>query len=79
MIMNIESVQAAAVFREDAHETFKLSLRSKGQFPILQIAENFGGGGHHYASGASITGSYETLKKQILAEMKEKLINSQNP
>jgi phosphoesterase RecJ-like protein len=76
MIMNIESVQAAAVFREDSPENFKLSLRSKGIFPILEIAENFGGGGHHYASGASIQGSINKLKEQVLKEMREKLNRS---
>ncbi len=73
MIMNIESVQAAAVLREDKPGQFKMSLRSKGEFPILSIAEGFGGGGHHFASGASLHGKYEDLKEQILNEMKELL------
>ena len=73
MIMNIESVQAAAVLREDAPENYKLSLRSKGEFPILAIAENFGGGGHHYASGASITGDKQDLQDKILEAMKKAL------
>lgn len=77
MIMNIETVQAAAVFREDEPEIYKLSLRSKGEFPILAIAENFGGGGHHYASGASLSGNKEELKKEILAAMKKALESAQ--
>lgn len=76
MIMNIETVQAAAVLREDAPNTFKLSLRSRGEFPILSIAETFGGGGHHYASGASLSGSYAELKTQILEKMSELLKQS---
>ena len=71
MIMNIESVEAAALIREDAPKTFKMSLRSRGQFPVLSIAEDFGGGGHYFASGASIQGSYEELKEKILAAMKK--------
>lgn len=69
MIMNIESVRAAAVFREDSPRIHKLSLRSKGEFPILSIAETFGGGGHHYASGAPMEGDYESLKVQVLEAM----------
>lgn len=76
MIMNIESVRAAAVFREDAPQTYKLSLRSKGEFPILAIAENLGGGGHHYASGASATGDYKVLKHQVLESMQQLIKNS---
>lgn len=77
MIMNIESVQAAAVFREDAPNVFKMSLRSKGLFPILEIAETFGGGGHHYASGASIEGTYEELRDKTLAGLRK--LSQNNP
>ncbi len=75
MIMNIESVLAAAVFREDSPNVHKLSLRSKGEFPILSIAETFGGGGHHYASGAPMEGDYEELKLQVLEAMRTLLHN----
>ncbi len=74
MIMNVETVEAAAVFREDDLDTYKISLRSKGLFPILSIAENFGGGGHHFASGATIYGRYSDVKAQTLSAMKEKLV-----
>ncbi|MCJ8275968.1 MAG: DHHA1 domain-containing protein [Bdellovibrionales bacterium] len=75
MIMNIESVETAAVFREDADNEYKLSLRSKGIFPILEIAETVGGGGHPYASGASLRGNYTELKDQILQALEEKVKN----
>jgi phosphoesterase RecJ-like protein len=78
MIMNIESVQAAAVFREDSPDVHKLSLRSKGEFPILSIAENFGGGGHHFASGAPMRGPYESLKGEVLEAMRSLLKKSQS-
>ncbi len=73
MIMNVESVEAAALLREDAPQTFKMSLRSKGQFPILGIAENFGGGGHPFASGAPWKGSIDDLKDLVLRAMKTEL------
>jgi phosphoesterase RecJ-like protein len=73
MVMNVDSVQAAAVFRKDDTNKYKLSLRSKGEFPILSIAENLGGGGHHYASGATVYGDYQELKHQILTAMQSLL------
>ncbi len=76
MIMNIESVRAAAVFREDSPNIHKLSLRSKGEFPILSIAETFGGGGHHYASGAPMQGHYQELKGQVLEAMRRLLVKA---
>ena len=66
MLMNIQSLQAAALLREDGPQKFKLSLRSKGQFDVLKIAESLGGGGHLFASGAYLTGTYDILKHKVL-------------
>lgn len=66
MIMNIDSVEAAALFREDGPGVYKMSLRSKGHIEILSIAEKFGGGGHLYAAGAEIRGSYTDIKNQVM-------------
>jgi phosphoesterase RecJ-like protein len=75
MIMNIESVQAAAVLREDAPEQYKLSLRSRGLFAILSIAESFEGGGHPFAAGATVRGEYSKLRDQILTSIRNKIAN----
>ncbi len=73
MIMNIDSVQAAALFREEAPNVYRMSLRSKGHIEILSIAEAFGGGGHLYAAGAEIHGNYDEIRekavKLLLARM----------
>lgn len=66
MIMNIENLEAAALFREDVENEFKMSLRSKGRVGVLEIAESFGGGGHMFASGAYIKAPYESIKHKIL-------------
>ena len=71
MIMNIESVKAAAVIREDAPNIYKMSLRSNGSFPVVEIAEEFGGGGHHFASGAPLTGAYSEIKNKILVSLRK--------
>ena len=66
MIMNIHTVQAAALFREDAPNDYKLSLRSKGQIEILGVAEAFQGGGHLYAAGARILGPYPQIRDKVV-------------
>ena len=66
MIMNIESLQAAALIREDDPGVYKISLRSKGTLPVLPIAESLGGGGHLYAAGATLSADYKILKKNII-------------
>jgi len=66
MLMNVNSLQAAALFREDAKNEYKLSLRSKGQLEVLGIAESFHGGGHMFAAGAYIHGEYADIKGKVV-------------
>lgn len=69
MIMTIETLEAAAIFREDKSHDFKVSLRSKGQLPVLQLAESLGGGGHMFAAGANYNGDYDKLKDQVVKHL----------
>lgn len=71
LVMNVESVEVSALLREDAPGVFKLSLRSKGRLPVLPLAETFGGGGHVFASGASLEGDGAALRRQLLDAMIE--------
>ncbi len=66
MLMNIETLEAAALFREDATDQYKISLRSKGKIGVLSVAENLGGGGHVHAAGAFVKGSYSEFKLQVV-------------
>ncbi len=69
ILMNIETLEAAALFREDGVNEFKISLRSKGKLEVLSIAEKIGGGGHVHASGAYCKADYETLKASIVSDL----------
>ena len=73
MVMNIESVEAAVLFREDNPDLYKVSLRSKGQLTVIDIAEKMGGGGHSYASGATLQGDYQEFCQQIVSALQTKL------
>jgi len=66
MVMNVESIEAAVLFREDAKDYFKLSFRSKGMIAVNQLAQSLGGGGHKFASGAYMRGSYGDIKNKVL-------------
>jgi len=76
MLMNVNTLQAAALFREDAPNEYKMSLRSKGQLEVLGIAEAFQGGGHMFAAGASIHGDYQTVKKKVVQLLLDRLDSS---
>jgi phosphoesterase RecJ-like protein len=73
MVMNIESLEAAVIFREDAENEYKLSLRSKGRLEVLSLAESFGGGGHTHAAGAFVKGNYIDLKDKIVKDLTKKI------
>jgi len=69
LLMNIESLEAAALFREDGPDLYKLSLRGKSEIEVLSIAENVGGGGHPFSAGAYLNGSYEQLKERVVSQL----------
>jgi phosphoesterase RecJ-like protein len=56
-LIAIAGVEAAAFFREVVPgQECRISLRSKSQFNVAQVAEHFGGGGHRNASGCTFAG-----------------------
>jgi phosphoesterase RecJ-like protein len=65
MIMNVETIEAAVLFREDGPNEFKISFRSKGAFNVDALAQSLGGGGHKFASGAYIQSSYQEIKSKV--------------
>lgn len=73
MIMNINSLEAAALLREEATNEYKLSLRSKGRIEVLGVAEAFQGGGHMFASGAFLKGDYNEIKTKVVEMLVHRL------
>jgi bifunctional oligoribonuclease and PAP phosphatase NrnA len=66
MMMNVETVEAAVLFREDAENFFKLSFRSKGLLTVGHLAQSLGGGGHNFASGAYIRTPYKDIRDKVV-------------
>lgn len=65
---DIGSVEVAVFLREDDDGKIKASFRSKNYIDVNRIAEKFGGGGHKRASGATILGKINIIKKQVITE-----------
>ena len=64
----IKGMKLAAFIREMPHGEIRLSLRSKGEISVQELASNhFNGGGHKNASGGS---SNMTLEETV-AKLKE--------
>src|SRR5687768_16953256 len=50
-LLSIDTVQIAALFREPKQRKIRVSLRSRGDFDVAEVAREFGGGGHRNAAG----------------------------
>lgn len=67
--LSIEGIDCSCFIREDRTQ-IKLSLRSTGDFPVNELAqEAFGGGGHRNAAGAEYQGSIEEAKNIYLCHL----------
>ena len=62
-----------AYIREKEDGAFKVSLRSNGDVDVAKAAVAFGGGGHIKASGFLIRKDIETVKTEIVEELKKQL------
>ena len=73
--MSIQGVKAALFFKEEKPGWHRISLRSRGEVNVNQIARKFGGGGHKRASGCMIEASLEVAQKRLLKEMKQHILD----
>lgn len=72
---SIAGTRVAVLFRDLGHGKVKVSFRSTDA-DVNALAKRFGGGGHARASGALITGSLESVRKDVLAAARELLADS---
>ncbi|MCM1163879.1 MAG: bifunctional oligoribonuclease/PAP phosphatase NrnA [Muribaculaceae bacterium] len=66
--LSIPEVTWSVFLREDAPDSVKVSMRSKGDFPVNKICEeHFGGGGHVNAAGGDFNGSLPEALSYLLS------------
>jgi phosphoesterase RecJ-like protein len=68
--LSIQDVEIAAFFREMPDGRYRVSLRSKGNLNVAEIAELFGGGGHECASGCSMDGPLSVAVARMLEKIR---------
>jgi phosphoesterase RecJ-like protein len=71
----IKDVEVAVLFKENLWQNgeVRVNFRSQGKVDVNKIAGFFGGGGHKTASGATIHGSIDQVRRRVLAKIKESL------
>ena len=63
---SLKGIQVAVFMRETSKGEIRTSFRSKAGLPVNRVAEKFGGGGHAYAAGATLTGmTIDEARRQI--------------
>jgi phosphoesterase RecJ-like protein len=66
-LLAIDGVRIAILFRELPGGKVKVSLRSKGELDVSQMAAEFGGGGHRNASGIVMPGRFKEIVDKVTA------------
>lgn len=71
----IKNVEVAVLFKENlgVKDEVRVNFRSQGKIDVNKIAQFFGGGGHKTASGATIRGKIDLVRKKVLAKIREAL------
>jgi len=62
---SIDGVAIAVFMRESNNNEWKISLRGEAPYSVGELAGQLGGGGHQYAAGCTLLGSFEQVKKQV--------------
>ena len=65
-LLSIKGIEVAVLLADLEPGKIKASLRSRTDFNVREIAEQFGGGGHNKAAGVRLPGPLETAKQTIL-------------
>ncbi|MBR4308256.1 MAG: DHH family phosphoesterase [Oscillospiraceae bacterium] len=66
----IEGVELAVMIRQET-EGGKLSVRSSPEYDASAVCARLGGGGHKAAAGATVPGTIEDAKREILRVLRE--------
>lgn len=73
---SVRGVEVAIFFRQTGPDSFKVGFRSKGRIDVGALAREFGGGGHHNAAGAILSGAFPAVRNQVFSRLSELLAGS---
>lgn len=74
--MKVRGGKVGVLLVEADDDEIRLSLRSRPPINVMQVAQRFGGGGHHRAAGARMTGTLDRAEAEVIAALAEILDGS---
>jgi len=68
----VKDAEVVVLFKENlgVKDEVRVNFRSQGKVDVNRIANFFGGGGHKTASGATVKGKIEDVRKRVLAKIR---------
>ena len=76
--LTVKEIQAVVFFKEVDQAEYRVSLRSKGNIDVGEVAKRFGGGGHKNASGCSVEGTLPEVRAQVIPLVVEAIERGDN-
>ena len=67
--LTVKEIQAVLFFKQIEGDSYRISMRSKGDVDIAAVAKEFGGGGHKNAAGCTASGGVDTLQKLFVEKI----------
>ncbi len=71
MTLTVGGSEVAVIFVQQASGQFKVSFRSRSDVDCSKLAEQFQGGGHKRAAGATVDGPLESAQSRVLQAVRE--------
>lgn len=74
-LLSVKGVQAVLFFKIPSEGKVEIGFRGShnSSVDVGSIAADLGGGGHKKAAGATVSGTYETIKRQLIAAISKQL------
>ena len=74
IVRSIEGVQVAILFSEGNRGKIRMNFRGERGVSVLELAKQFGGGGHHASAGAILDGTVQEVIARVLPAAEEYVI-----
>ena len=71
--LSVKNIRAVVFFKQAEGNTYRVSLRSKGDVDVGRVARAFGGGGHKNASGLTLAGDLTQVRSRVLEQLRPEL------
>lgn len=69
-------ILAVVYMREVGPDSYRVSLRSKGDINVARVAEKFGGGGHRNAAGLKVDGRWDEREAELVEAVRDAIEQS---